>query len=218
MAETLRPDDYLGETIRTYDQLAGEYSKTTEALLKREEFEKLAAMIPENGKVLDAGCGYGKELKLFAEAGYEVTGIDYSRGMLEQAKKAVPGVKLAQMDVRNLGLAPETFDAVWCNAVLIHLRSEDAQKALKEFRRVLKPNGVLYVLVRKSDDDEPKIVTEQIKGMPRLFHYYTEEELRGLVEGAGFQNLKASTFNERQRYGPDKRDINSLEIFARKID
>lgn len=215
MTGTERPHDYLWETIQTYDQLGEEYLETTKDLLKQEEYEKLASMIPKDGKVLDAGCGYGKELKIFADAGYNVTGVDLSERLLDIAQKLAPKAKLAKMDVRNLGLEDEHFDAVWCNAVLLHLKSEDAQKALAEFYRVLKPSGVLYVLVRKSEN-QPRIATEQIKGMPRLFHYYTEEELRDLVQTAGFGNLEISTFNERKRYGPDKRDIDLLEIFARK--
>lgn len=208
-------DNHLDETIKTYDLLGADYSPTTAGLVDREDFDKLVKLIAPGAKVLEAGCGYGKELKLFIDAGYDVTGIDLSAGMLEQCKKNVPRAKLVQMDVRRLDFPNETFDAIWCHTVLLHLPPREAEKAVKEFYRVLKNGGILFASVKKVDKSQ-EMVKEDIEGHPRWFQYYTEEEFLNLVKSVGFKIIETIIFNEQDRYGADKRDLMFVEVLAKK--
>ncbi len=208
-------DNHLDETIKTYDLLGENYSPSTAGLVDKEDFDKLVKLIPANAKVLDAGCGYGKELKLFVDAGYNVTGIDLSAGMLEQSKKNVPGAKLAQMDVRKLNFPKDAFDAVWCHTVLLHLPPTEAKKAIKEFYRVLKNGGILFASAKKAENSQG-MTKEDIKGLPRWFQYYTKEEFLDLFQSTGFNIIETMIFNERERYGADKRDLMFIEVLAKK--
>ena len=90
-------------------------------------------------KVLDAGCGPGFVAASAKLLGADVEGIDFSEGMVEQAKDRFPDINFAVADVEDLPARDETFDAVLSNIVLFHVT--DPEKAMSEARRVLKLDG-----------------------------------------------------------------------------
>ena len=90
-------------------------------------------------KVLDAGCGPGFVAAIAKLLGAAVEGIDFSEGMIQQAKDQYPDIDFSVADVENLPAQDETYDAVLSNIVLFHVT--DPEKAMSEARRVLKPNG-----------------------------------------------------------------------------
>lgn len=98
----------------------------------------LARLFP-GAKVLDAGCGTGLVAANAKLLGAVAEGIDFSEGMVEQAKDQFPDINFSVGDVEDLPVQDETFDAVLSNIVLFHVT--DPEKAMAEARRVLKPNG-----------------------------------------------------------------------------
>ncbi len=104
--------------------------------------------------ILDVGCGPGTitaDLAALVPEG-QVTGLDYSPDVLEQArataaKRGVDNVRFAVGDVQTLGYPDDTFDVVHVHQVLQHV--SDPVHGLREMRRVTKPGGI--VAVRESD-------------------------------------------------------------------
>ena len=102
------------------------------------------------GKVcLDAGCGGGRNTIAMAQLGAaEAHGIDVGAAGIEDARKrsqGLPNVVFKQANVEAIPYPDNSFDAVWCAGVLMHVADEE--KALDELARVLKPGGLLYMLV-----------------------------------------------------------------------
>lgn len=142
--------------------------------MHRRPFDYYAARIRKlgisGGRVLDAGCGTGTWSFALSVAFDEVVGIDVSAERIAAAKwladaADVPGVEFRAGSVLNCGLRDASVDAVFCYGVLISAVPVD--EALKEFRRVLKPGGVLYVCLNgigwsyflrdERGKDDPKI-------------------------------------------------------------
>lgn len=96
-------------------------------------------------KVLDAGCGEGYLSRILARKGAEVVAVDYSRSMLEIARKRTPEelpIKYIYGNCEDLHfLESETFDKIVCNMVLQDLA--DYEKALGEMYRLLVNGGLL---------------------------------------------------------------------------
>jgi ubiquinone/menaquinone biosynthesis C-methylase UbiE len=143
-------------------------------------------------QVLDAGCGNARnsvELqKIFPEA--EVTGIDSSNEMLENARKRFSG-KLVLGKIEELPFPENSFDAVFCLAVFHHLESvEERRKALSEFSRVLSPGGFLLLSVwQKKGFSGNSIVPWKRKSgevIERFYHFFGRRELQELLSEAGF--------------------------------
>jgi len=100
-------------------------------------------------RALDLGCGHGRHVIMLAEQGYEVSGIDISDVAIAVAREwvAQKGLK-ADLQVGSVTALPYgdgIFDLVISHGVLDHVYYDESKRAIREVRRVLKRNGLLYV-------------------------------------------------------------------------
>lgn len=99
--------------------------------------------------VLDAGCGEGYMSRTLAEGGAKVTGIDFSDELIHAAQEHRLASELPVSfdvgDVNSLPYDPGTFDLVLCNHLLNDL--EDPSQAIREFSRVLSPQGRIVIMM-----------------------------------------------------------------------
>lgn len=100
----------------------------------------LTARVAAPGRtVLDLCCGHGELTAMLADAGVEVTGLDFSPEMLALARERAPRARLVEGDAGALPFEDGSFDAVVCNFGMMHL--PDQPRALGEIARVLRPDG-----------------------------------------------------------------------------
>jgi SAM-dependent methyltransferase len=104
-----------------------------------------AAEVAKGSRVLDVATGPGYVAAAAAKRGAKVTGVDFSRTMVERARRDYPALESAEGDAEALAFADASFDAVLMNYGLLHLARPD--QALAEARRVLRPGGRLAVTV-----------------------------------------------------------------------
>ena len=130
-----------------YDLWAEGYDATPNPAVALDERITLDLLAPRAGeRILDAGCGTGRNLARLIAAGAIATGIDFSRGMLDVARKRCPGAALRECDLHaELPFASHSFDAVLCALIGEHLRA--LEPAFPEFRRVLRAGGRLVFSV-----------------------------------------------------------------------
>ena len=99
------------------------------------------------GKILEVGVGTGKNLPYYSKKA-KVTGIDISKGMLDKAikknNKLKTNCRLLLMDAENMKFRNNSFDTVLCTFILCSV--PNPVKALKEMRRVCKPNGRILMI------------------------------------------------------------------------
>lgn len=181
----------LKETIAAYDLIAEEYTQRTSDLDKFDGVYQDLVYFTEllDGKlILDAGAGPCRDTAFFLKMGFNVEAIDLSLNMLLAGHKLCPdGVKRV-MNVTRLGYRDCQFDGIWCNAVLLHLDDIAFCEAVKEFRRVLKPNGFLYISIKEGNGYE--IIKEKIKeGCQRAFFYRKKDWLISLLARNNFELL-----------------------------
>ena len=108
--------------------------------------DELTAHFPrDTRRVLDIGTGPGFFAMILARRGYAVTAVDYSDGMLREARRNAGDlarhIRFARMDAQRLDLTDGSFDAIVTRNLTWNL--EDPEQAYKEWMRVLKPGGVL---------------------------------------------------------------------------
>jgi len=107
--------------------------------------------VPPGATVLDAGCGPGVHSIRLAKAGFKVCAVDISDAMLRHAQERANDagvsekIEFHQKDLTGLDFADESFDYVFSWGVVIHIR--EAEKALSELSRIVKPGGKLALYV-----------------------------------------------------------------------
>ena len=208
--------DYLAATIATYDRTVEQYIQSTANLVLYEEIEKFTKLLPPKARMLDAGCAWGRDSKIFVERGYDVTGIDLSEGFLFEARKRVPDAKFVNMDLRSMDFPANSFEGIWACASLLHLTLPDIQKVLDDFCRILTPGGIVFLHVKRGLGDKIGKQTHTVEG-ERHFVYLEPEKLNAMTELAGFSIVETYLFSERERYGPERRDMWWVMTFAQKI-
>src|SRR5579885_515575 len=145
-------------TIATYDHIAAEFARRNFDLTDVRYLDAFARAVAGNApserfRILDAGCGPGRDSKWFRERGFHVIGVDLSAGMLAEARRRVPDVEFRQADLRRLNFPDGYFDGIWCCASLLHLPRNDVPAVLASFRRLL-DHGFLYVAVKVGQGEE----------------------------------------------------------------
>jgi len=180
--------------IRTYNKIAKIYSKFTFHKVYQYNLNKFISMLPKKAKILDAGCGSGRDAQYFKEYEFNVTAIDAAEQMLKEAKKNVKGVKFKKMDMIKTSFKDKSFDGIWASASLLNNEKENVPKILEELKRILKDEGVLYVSVKEGKGEEVK-KKEKYNNEPIPFFYYTVPEMEEIVKNSGFEVLH-SDFSE----------------------
>lgn len=134
------------DTKRKYDKFSV-FFDTTEAFVEKSRFGKwrkrVFEKISEGSSLLEVGVGTAKNLPYYGKD-VRVTGIDFSRGMLEKAAKKLKEfpdkkVNLVEMDVMHLGFPDNSFNYVVSTFVFCTV--PDPMAGLREVKRVLKPGG-----------------------------------------------------------------------------
>jgi len=181
-------------TTNTYELLGKRYLEGIKDAYPT-DMEEFISLILEGGKVLDVGCAGGRDSRVFVDKSFDVTGIDLSETLLGEAKKNVPEATFLKMDAGNLGFPDDSFDAIWANAVVLHIPKNKTAGVLSEFKRVLKPGGKLYVRVKEGRGE--RLVKDKLsEGNERFFAYFTEYELEELAKKATLNIVKLQAFDD----------------------
>ena len=100
----------------------------------------------ESDKILDAGCGSGRNFKFLHNLGFQIEACDINTDSIETIKKEFPTIRLEVAKLTNLPYSKNEFDYIICNAVLHFAVSEKHFIDMtKELHRVLKPKGILFI-------------------------------------------------------------------------
>lgn len=175
--------DDLSETIATYDAMADAYATRFHHTSFAPYMERFIDMLGGGARILDAGCGHGRDCAEFLTRGLDPIGLDLSRGLLREAQTRT-AAPLIQGDLRRLPLSRASVDGVWSCASLVHLSADDLALAISEFARVLRPGGALFISVRAGRGDEWR---HDRDGRRRHFHLYQPEDIRDAMARAGFE-------------------------------
>jgi ubiquinone/menaquinone biosynthesis C-methylase UbiE len=122
-------------------------------LFKQIPLYRFLALCNESGmkkNILDCGAGGDSPpLSLFANYGYSTYGIEMNDEQIKRASQFATergqNLNIQQGDMRQLALSDESMSFVYSYNSIFHMRKQDVKKAINEMKRVLKPNGLLFV-------------------------------------------------------------------------
>jgi len=132
-------------------------------------------------RILDLGCGPGRDLRAFKALGHEPVGLDGSAHFVEMAQNW-SGCTVLHQDFVALDLPPASFDGIFANASLFHVPSAVLLDVLLRLHAALKPRGVLF-------SSNPRGHNEEGWNGPRYGCYYDFETWSEVVTAAGFEPI-----------------------------
>jgi SAM-dependent methyltransferase len=150
-------------------------SQNREALLRHLALERPA-------RILDLGCGPGRDLMAFKAAGHEVVGLDGAARFCELAR-AHSGCEVLHQDFLALSLESASFDGVFANASLFHVPTQEMPRVLSQLREALRDDGVLFASNPRGDN------REGFSGA-RYGSYLDYERWRDVASSCGFVELE----------------------------
>ena len=156
--------------------------------------------VPAGGKILDAGCGSGRDSKAFLDAGYDVVAFDASEEMRKRASKYI-GREVLNLRFEDMSFDNE-FDGIWASASLLHVPMDELPEVMRRINRALKPGGAIYASFKYGEGTTAR--------GERVFSDFNEKSIVPLFEDAGFEIV-------RNDVGPDSRPGRETEMWVSVI-
>ena len=129
------------KTIDYYNQNADSFVKGTIFVDFKKTQDKFLKVLPGK-RVLDFGCGSGRDTKYFINAGFEVVAIDGSEELCKSAS-AYTGIQVKHMLFQDLD-EMERYDGVWACSSILHLPKDELRIVFSKMSNALSSNGIIY--------------------------------------------------------------------------
>ncbi len=165
--------------------------------------DKFISYLPQGGRIMDVGCGSGRDSKAFIKAGFSVVAFDASEEMCKLASDYL-SQEVWQMRFDQMSFHEE-FDGVWACASLLHIPFEEMIDILKKIYDSLIPNGYFYASLKKGNGER--------KSGERIFYNYSIEKAYSIFEKTSFRVVVCE---ESVDVRPERKNEMWINIIARK--
>ncbi|MBD3309971.1 methyltransferase domain-containing protein [Candidatus Woesearchaeota archaeon] len=188
--------DHVEQTIRSYDLNAEEYENRYRSVEEPFlDFLLKFARTANKGRILDIGAGTGNDSKLLKSRGFDVTCLELSEEMDKRCR--AKGLKTINMDMREMHLPANSFDAVLAKESLLHLRKSEIPKVFEKIKMILKPGGHLGLIMREGDADH--ILKEDAYFPQRFYSRFRKHRLDRLLR-QHFDVIYDRVFEHRNKF------------------
>ena len=187
-------------TLHYYQNHAQDFFDGTVNVDMTPLYEAFTQHLAHGARVLDAGCGSGRDAKAFHEMGYLVDAFDASSAMVELARQhtrlPVQLMSFSEIDGNAL------YDGIWCCASLLHVPSSELPSVMQKLANALKPGGVWYVSFKYGNG-------ERVQG-ERRFTDMDEKGLRKLLCAVPGVEIGSPWITKDNRPGRDEIWLNGI--------
>ncbi len=181
-------DEISRRTLGHYSASAERFWEGTRDHDVSQNIEALLGAIGAEGpcRILDFGCGPGRDLVDLVRRGHLPTGLDGAAPFVEMARGRAElqaaGVEVWHQDFLALELPEGHFDGVFANASLFHVPSSELPRVLGQLRQSLRPGGVLF-------SSNPRGLNNEGWSGERYGAWHDLERWTAFVTGAGFEAI-----------------------------
>ncbi len=194
----------MNQTLDYYDQNAKAFYENTIDVDFESVQQLFTDLLPQGAKILDFGCGSGRDTVYFLSQGYDVDATDGSAELCRLASEAA-GIPVRQMFFQELD-AVNVYDGIWACASILHVPKKELPQIFLKMQQALKKDGVIYTSFKYGDGEGVR--------NGRYFSDYTEDTARRMIGGIeGLQIEKMWLSSDRR---PGREDEKWLNILLRK--
>lgn len=196
----------VNKTLDYYNKNGEDFFRSTVNVDVSGLYEAFERYLPQQGKIMDLGCGSGRDSKYFLGKGYLVVSVDGSETMCRLASEYL-GQAVIHKQFSELDYEQE-FEGIWANASLLHIEKDALPAILIKIAGALKSGGILYTSFKYGEE-------ERIKD-GRHFSDFTKTSIYSLFKNA--QNLKLETCFLTRDVRQEKGDAMWVNIIVKKCE
>lgn len=200
-------------TKESYQATANEYTQNVVNLAPTGSIERFINFLPPNAKIIDIGCGSGRDAKIFHSKGLHVLGIDFCPNLIGIAKIHAPSVEFQLMDVEEMNFPASSFDGAWAACSLAHISKITFPEVLKKIHSILRENGYFYLTLKKGSGEVLENDGRYDGNVKKFWSYYEEQELKHFLQAAQFKILEFDTVEKTHPY----QTHSAFRVFCQKI-
>lgn len=170
------------QTVATYNNQAQSFANKFDQLgVRAGDIEEIFSLIKkDNPKVLEIGCGNGRDALEIIKHTNDYLGLDISEKLIDLAKQKVPTANFIVADIENYVL-PDNLDVIIAFASLIHVPKDSLKNILDQALVKLNPGG-LFRLSMKAQDEYGQVDQTDDFGS-RTYYFYSKENINELARG-----------------------------------
>lgn len=161
----------MQDSLNYYNEHAREFSDNTKSVDFKNMQDKFLAYLEPGSRVLDFGCGSGRDTKYFLSRGYETEASDGSEELVKIASEYT-GIQVRRMLFQELDVE-EKYDGIWACSSILHLPYAELADVLVKMGKALVPHGIAYTSFKYG-------IGEGVRN-GRFFTDMTEEKIAGLL-------------------------------------
>lgn len=177
----------MNSTIDYYDRNANDYFTRTAEVSFNEIYSTFLKYIPAGGRIIDFGCGSGRDVKWFYDQGYEAYGLDASKELVKKASNTL-GITVST-GLIEAWITDEPFDGIWCCASLMHLNDDALEQFFDNLKYNLKPGGVVFMSVKSG-------IQTGYDEQGRYLRNFTEEDVHEIINRHSELEIKELWYTE----------------------
>ena len=206
------------QTVNIYNQYVDEYvNKFMDFDLYNDTFDDFLKIFPQNGKLIELGCGPGNIVKYFTQRrdDLEILGVDLAPEMINKAKILNPNVQFQLMDIRDVSSITQKYDAVVGAFCLPYLSHDDLDAFFKNIKNLTTDDGLVYLSCMEGDRDKSGYEKTSFTGDSEIYIYYHQRnDLEDRLSKNGF---KIERFYTKDYPETDGTVTTDLIYIAKKI-
>jgi ubiquinone/menaquinone biosynthesis C-methylase UbiE len=209
----------LDKVANQYDSVAKEYAEAfygehDEKPKDQKILHRFSQKIGDKRPVWDFGCGPGQTTKYLKDLGIEISGLDLSEKILEQARTIHPGIHFRKGNILELEFEDDSIAGVVAFYAIVHFTEEQVKTAFREVFRVLQTGGI-FLLTYHIGGDTIHIEEFLGKKVDIDFMFFTTDFISNCLKNCGFKKLEIV---EREPYPEVEYQSRRAYVFATKRD
>lgn len=202
---------------RAYDTVAKEYAEKFRGEHERkpqdqEILYRFSQMVAGRKPVWDFGCGPGQTTRFLKGLGIEISGLDLSEKLLEEASKIHPDISFRKGNILNLEFEDESIAAVVAFYAIVHFADKQVERTFHEIFRVLQPGGV-FLLTYHIGEETVHLDEFLGKEVDIDFMFFRTDFINRCLQDSGFEKIEVI---EREPYPDVEYQSRRAYIFAGK--